>query len=644
MADPCWIPRDVEKTAIYRFANRYAGLLGMEELSYRELHKASVSRMETFWRSVADFFELEGELGTTGITGWLPSAHFFPDASINYAQQAFSAFNGNACVYALSEGSDIMRLSATDFWSEVARLRSFLVSSGVARGDTIAGYLGNQIEALVALMAAASLGAVWTCCSPDFGPTAVIDRLSQARPKVLIAKRHVTYRGQAFDRGDVITSVVDNLPTVESVIMVDEEVGTKRPTYAYGDVGAPDADLEFEPVGFEHPLWVLYSSGTTGIPKAIIHGHGGIVLEHLKLLGLHAGAAPGKKFFWYTTTGWMMWNVLAGSVLVGADPVLYDGAPLWPDPGFLWRLAGELKIDYLGISAPLINACMKAGVQLDAEIGAFRPSAVGSTGAPLTEDGFDYFYRFLPEVQLVSLSGGTDVCTAFLGGSPMNPVWRGRLSAPALGASVKAVDANGEAVVGKVGELVIDAPMPSMPVGLLNDPSGKRYLDAYFSTFPGLWRHGDWVTVYEDGSSVIWGRSDSTLNRGGIRMGTAEFYEVVERMEEVEDALVVDTSSLGDHGELILFVVLNRQDSEELFSRIRDSLRTELSPRHVPDRIVQISEIPKTLNGKKLEVPVKRLFLGEELDAVASKDAVTGYGSLQLIAQMAKEFRLKGRS
>jgi acetoacetyl-CoA synthetase len=481
----------------------------------------------------------------------------------------------------------------------------------VRRGDRVAAYVPNVADALVAFLATASLGAIWSACSPDFGATAVLDRFRQIEPTVLLVVDGYRFKGEWHDRRAVVVELAAGLPGTAVVELTE--------------VPRPASGLRIEPVPFEHPLWVLYSSGTTGLPKALVHGHGGILLEHLKHVSFHIDIGPGDRFFWYSSTGWMMWNLLAGGLLVGATIVLYDGSPAFPDLGALWRLAERCEMTYFGVSAPYIQSCMKAGVVPSREADLSRLRGVGSTGAPLPPEGFRWIYENVHADLLVgSVSGGTDVCSGFVGSCPLRPVHAGEIQCRCLGARVEAFDESGASVVERVGELVVTAPMPSMPLYLWSDPDGARYRASYFETYPGVWRHGDWITITDRGTCVISGRSDATLNRGGVRMGTAELYRVVEALPEVLDSLVVDT------GKLWLFVVLPGGSSldDALRRRIAAVLRAELSPRHVPDAIVAIDEVPRTLNGKKMEVPVKRLLLGEPVDAVVSPGAMANPASL----------------
>jgi acetoacetyl-CoA synthetase len=526
----------------------------------------------------------------------------------------------------------------------VARVARGLRSLGVRRGDRVAALLPNVPEAVVGLLAAASLGAIWSSCSPDFGARSVIDRFAQIEPKVLIACDGYGYGGKEFSRAEMLDEVMTALPGLPKVVMVNllGGAGSAADARRWEDLGREAGggahEPEFEEVPFAHPLWVVYSSGTTGLPKPIMHGHGGIVLEHLKALSFHQDLRPGDVFTWYTTTGWMMWNYLAGGLLVGLTIVLYDGSAAYPGTDRLWRLAAEHGVNYLGVGAPYLVACMKAGLRPGEEIGLPALRAIGSTGSPLPPEAFGWVYEAVKrDLLLGSFSGGTDVCTGIVGPCPLLPVRAGVISGRCLGAEVEAYDEEGKPLTGQVGELVITQPMPSMPVGFWDDPDGVRYRESYFDAYPGVWRHGDWIEFLPDGGCIIYGRSDATLNRGGVRMGTSEFYRVVESFDEIADSLVVDTGRLGAEGRLILYVVpaAGTELDDDLKNRIRTALRTQLSPRHVPDEIHQVPGIPRTLSGKKLEVPVRKILLGTapglaaDPNALADPDVLRYFGRFQ---------------
>ena len=614
---------------------------------YRPLWQWSVDEPAAFWSSIWDFFEVLGRRGSGPVlTGQMPDVDWFGGSTLNYARNALRRATVDPAATAVifdSEAGRVGRLSYGELATRVAQVRAGLQEIGVGRGDRVAAYLPNSPEALIAMLATASLGAIWTSCSPDFGSRSVVDRFAQVAPRVLIGVTGYAYGGKRFDRRAELTTIAAELPGLEALVVVDYlgdggylgdgtaglDPGVR--VLAWETFARSDADatqLEFEEVPFSHPLWVLYSSGTTGLPKPIVHSHGGIVLEHLKAMALHLDLTSADVFFWYTTTGWMMWNFLAGGLLVGATIVLYDGSATHPDTGALWRLAASAGVTYAGTGAPYLLACMKAGIHPAAEHDLAALKGVGSTGSPLPPEGFRWVYQELETgssgLILGSFSGGTDLCTGFVGPAPILPVRAGVISGPCLGARVESFDPRGQPVIGEVGELVLTAPMPSMPVGFWNDPGGERYRASYFADYPGVWRHGDWIMILPDGGCVIYGRSDATLNRGGVRMGTSEFYRVVERLPEVADSLVIDTGQLGQEGRLILYVTPadGQSVTETLTAKIRSLLRAELSPRHVPDEIVEVPGIPRTLSGKKLEVPVRKILLGTPVAEAADPDAL----------------------
>jgi acetoacetyl-CoA synthetase len=647
---------DIEQSRISGFARWLAGRHEVPAgTSYHDLWRWSVTEPGQFWSSIWDYFGVLGSRGDGPALegGPMPAVRWFSGSTINYARNALKAASADlhrtAIVYR-SEAGHRGSLSYSELDEQVAIVRAALFALGVRRGDRVAAYLPNSPQALIGLLATASLGAIWTSCSPDFGAHAVIDRFAQVTPKVLMAVNGYAYGGKTFDRGDEVAAIARAMPGLRSVIMVDY-IGASGSYPALpvpvtmwdglADLAGPPPEpgaeglrTEFEEVPFEHPLWVLYSSGTTGLPKAIVHGHGGIVLEHLKALSLHLDLGPGDVFFWYTTTGWMMWNFLAGGLLAGATIVAYDGSAVHPATGELWRLAAETGVTYFGTGAPYLVASMKAGLSPRDYHDLSLLRGVGSTGSPLPPEAFDWAYAAVaphPDQQqgrafvLGSFSGGTDMCTGFVGPSPLLPVRRGIIAGPCLGAKVEAFDAEGKAVVGQVGELVLTVPLPSMPVGFWGDETGEKYTASYFAQYPGVWRHGDWIMNLPDGGCVIYGRSDATLNRGGVRMGTSEFYRIVEELPEVTDSLVIDTGTLGNEGRLVLYLVLTPGASldDALRARIRTLLRSELSPRHVPDEMHQVPGVPRTLSGKKLEVPVRKILTGTPVEAAADRDSLS---------------------
>jgi acetoacetyl-CoA synthetase len=621
---------------------------GVRHDDYAALWRWSVSEPDAFWRSIRDRFGAFPDDGGPALAdAAMPGARWFPGARLNYARYLLEgglAGRGEDEVVVIghSQTRDRTSLTVAQLRDRVARVCAGLRRLGVGPGDRVAAYLPNVPEAVIGLLATSSLGAVWTSCAPEFGVRSVVDRLGQVEPRVLLAVDGYRYGAAAVDRRDELAAIRNALPSLATTVLLpylDPGATTTDGMLAWSELEADDAAPAFEPVAFDHPLYILYSSGTTGLPKPIVHGHGGILLEHLKMLALHHDLGEGDRFFWFTTTGWMMWNYLVSGLAVGSTIVLFDGSPADPDLSALWEMASEEEVTYFGTSAPYLMACRKAGLRPAHTADLSHLRAVGSTGAPLPVEGFHYVYDAVsPSAQLQSVSGGTDLCTAFVGGAPLVPVWEGEISCRCLGAAVEAFSPGGRPLIGEQGELVLTQPMPSMPVGFWNDPDGTRYRAAYFDAFPGVWRHGDWITITERGSCVISGRSDATLNRGAVRIGTAEFYAVVEAIPEVADSVVVH---LEDTDELLLFVAL-RGDSaldEELEARIRRELRAGLSPRHVPDRIVLVPAVPRTLSGKKLEVPVKRILSGTPPDEAASRGSLANPHALDAFAELARERR-----
>jgi acetoacetyl-CoA synthetase len=590
---------------------------------YASLWEWSVRDLEAFWGSLWEWCDIEARpyervLGRRE----MPGAEWFPGAALSYAQHVFRGHDDGAV--ALVHASEL-RPTAETTWGELrartASIRAGLVERGVGPGDRVVAYMPNIEETVAAFLAAASLGAIWSSASPDFGARSVVDRFAQIEPKVLLAVDGYRYGGVDHDRRDVVAQLGREIPSLEHLFVLPYLGADGNWEELHGE-----GPLEFVQLPFAHPLWVLYSSGTTGLPKPIVHGQGGILLEHLKKMRLHLDVRSGDRVFWFTTTGWMMWNLLLGALLTDAAVVLYDGNPGTPDLGRLWDLAEETGMTCFGTSAAYIAACMKAGAEPARGRDLSRLRAVGSTGSPLTPEGFRWVYDELGSATwLFSTSGGTDVCTAFVGGVPILPVYEGELQGRSLGAKVEAFDEHGRSVVDEVGELVLTEPLPSMPVCFWNDPDGERLHEAYFSEWPGVWRHGDWIEITSRGTAIIYGRSDSTINRGGVRMGTSEIYRVVLAIDDVVEALVVDAD-----GFMPLFVVL--RDGVELTDELRDEIRRRLredcSPRHVPNEIHAVPEIPRTLSGKILEVPVKRIILGADPASVASRDALANPAAL----------------
>ncbi len=600
---------------------------GLDFDGYPELRAWSVEHLEDFWQSIVDYFEVDFyDPPTTALSSHeMPGARFFPGSTLNYAEHALRGRHDHPAVIYRSEDGARAELGWDELRDQVARARAGMRRLGVGNGDRVVAFLPNNPQALVAMLAAASLGAAWSSCPPEFGTEAVLDRFRQIEPKLLLGVPGYPHGGKFFDRLEALRTIDAGLPSLEARVLVAGDETTLDGWLSWEALTTEHEPLAFEPVPFDHPLWILYSSGTTGLPKAIVHGHGGITLEHFKALALHGDLRPGDRFFWFSTTGWMMWNYLVSGLLVGSTVVLYEGSPGHPDLNALYRLADEEAVTFFGVSAPYLMACRKADLSPRRRFSFDSLRTVGSTGAPLPPEGFRWVYdEIKDDLLLASVSGGTDVCSAFVLGCPLLPVREGELQCLGLGAKVEAFDESGRSVTGETGELVITKPLPSMPVGFWNDPDGSRYRAAYFEDFPGVWRHGDWISIDSEGRAVIYGRSDSTLNRGGVRMGTSEFYRALEGVPGIVDSLIVDTGTFGKPGKLWLFVQLDeiREADDDLAAAIRKALRSSLSPRHVPDEIRIVSAIPMTLSGKKLEVPIKRILNGVPVDKAANRETL----------------------
>lgn len=651
--DLLWKPSEALKANanISRYMRWLEREKGLSFGGYEELWEWSVTELEEFWVSIWEFFEVQASEPYSEALGsrQMPGAGWFPGAELNYAEHVFNNSRPDEpAIMHQSEIRDLGTLTWRELHDRVAALAAGLKSLGVERGDRVAAYVPNIPEAIVAFLAAASLGATWSSCSPDFGAESVVDRFAQIEPKVLIAVDGYRYGGKDFDRMETVARLQAEMPSLQKTVLLPY-LNEKPDTNGLDDAVLWDelladnegVELQFEQVPFDHPLWVLYSSGTTGLPKALVHGHGGILLEHLKKLSLHMDVNPGDPFFWFTTTGWMMWNVVVSSLLVGGTALLYDGSPGYPDMNALWEFAEKTGMTCFGTSASYLTGCKDAGINPAEDYDLSSLQAIGSTGSPLSPEGFEWVYDYVGEdVWLFSTSGGTDLCTAFVGGVPLLPVHTGELQCRSLGASVHAFDDEGLPLAEEVGELVITEPMPSMPLFLWGDEGGERYKGSYFEMYPGVWRHGDWIKITRRGSAVIYGRSDSTINRGGVRMGTAEIYRAVSTVSQVQDSLVVDVQREKDESIMSLFVVLEEATelTEKVKKEIGASIRENCSPRHVPDEIFAIEEIPQTLNGKKLEVPVKKILAGEPAAEAASKDSLSNPDSLDYFENLAGSF------
>jgi acetoacetyl-CoA synthetase len=633
--DVLWTPpADVRATTqIGRFLDHVRDTRGHSFEGYDDLFDWSVTDLSGFWESVWDFFEVKAHTPYERVLGatTMPGAEWFSGATLNFAEHMVGAEEdaGQTAVVAISQTRDDLELTFADLREQVAAARAGLLRLGVQPGDRVVAYMPNIPETLVAFLATASLGAVWATCAPEFGPRSVVDRFGPIEPKVLLAIAGYRYGEKLIDRRAEVAEVRAALPSVEHVIHVPYAGGADDDlpgAVGWDELLAEPGVLEFDPVPFDHPLYILFSSGTTGLPKAIVHRHGGILVEHLKNHGLSWDLQPGDRLMWFTTTAWMMWNALVSALLLRASIVMLDGNPLYPDGAAQWRLAERTRPTLMGAAPGLLMNCRKAGLQIGSDYDLSSLRQLCAAGSPLPGEGYDYIYEQLgPDLLLNVGSGGTDVCCGIVQGGPLQPVYRGEISGRCLAVDSAAFDADGNEVVGELGELVIRRPMPSMPVRFWGDSEDERYRSTYFDEYPGVWRHGDWILFTERGSCVITGRSDATLNRGGVRMGTSEFYTVVEEEPEVEDSLVVHLEDPeGGPGELLLFVQLHDgvELDDELRARLGRALRGALSPRHVPDTIQAVPAIPRTLTGKKLELPVKRILLGADHTQVASRDAL----------------------
>jgi acetoacetyl-CoA synthetase len=655
-AEPSWEPDAAcfEAAGITAFARWAGARTGRDLTAYRDLWAWSIEDVGVFWTAIWDYFDIEASSPARDALGsrTMPGAQWFPGAQLSYARHIFRDRADDDV--ALHHASEIRPL---DIWTwgrlkaETAGIARSLKDVGVRPGDVVAAYLPNIPETVAAFLACASIGAIWSSAAPEFGARAVLDRFTQIEPKVLLTVDGYRYGGKDFDRRNTVGELLAGLPSVRAAYALsylddDAPIAGTRPWSELVTAATP-ADLEFTELPFDHPLWVLYSSGTTGPPKAIVHSQGGILLEHLKMMALHVDARRGDRILWFTTTGWTMWNFLVGCLLTPASIVLYDGNPTHPGIEVLWGLADRAGVTCFGTSASYLSACAKADFAPRERFDLKALRAVGSTGSPLAPEGFDWVYEHVgAHIWLFSTSGGTDVCSSFLAGVPTLPVRRGELQAPALGVAVAAWDPQGIAVHGAVGELVVTEPMPSMPVRLWGDEFGERLRSSYFDVYPGVWRHGDWVEMTPSGGAIIHGRSDSTINRGGVRIGTAEIYRALLTLDEITDALVVDVPRAGTPGWMLLFVVPRPGSAldDRLTATIRDRIRRHCSPRHVPDEVHAVADVPRTLSGKLLEVPVKRILMGARVDEVANPGSLANPGALAYFDEFARVARASGQT
>jgi len=651
---PLWTPSDAlaRESVLARYMAWLARERGRAFPNYAALWRWSIDDLPSFWESLWQFFDVRAATPYRRILAGdaMPGAVWFEGARLNYVDQVFRhATASRPAIRWAGEAEELRDMSWAELERAVGAFAATLRTLGVKPGDRVAAYLPSTPETVVAFLGTASLGAVWSSCSPEMGARAVLDRFRQIEPKVLVAVDGVRYAGKTHDRRALLVELLRALPSVERVVLVPVlGDGNALPrALPWPEALAHEAPLAPAPLPFDHPLWIVYSSGTTGLPKAIVHGHGGVALEHMKILALHNNLEPHDVFHWFATTSWIVWNLQVAGLLIGTTIALYNGAPGHPDWTTLWRFADDARLTFFGAGAAFFTACMKAGVEPRRHCDVSRLRAIGSTGSPLPADAYDWIYREISrDVWLVPISGGTDFAGAFVGGCPLLPVYAGEMQCRCLGAAVFAFDEEGRELVDQVGELVCTRPMPSMPLYFWQDPEGRRYRESYFDLYPGVWRHGDWVTITSRGGAVIYGRSDATINRQGVRMGTAELYRVVEELPEVLDCLAVDLEYLGRESYLALFVVLRPDAALDagLHERIRARIREGLSARYLPDEIVRIDEVPRTLTGKKLELPVKKLLLGHAPDRVANRDALANPASLDFFVDFAQRLEAQRRA
>ncbi len=653
---PLWEPSEAVKQQanMTHYMQWLAREKGLHFQTREELWRWSVTQLEDFWASIWAYCQIQASKPYTKVlsTRTMPRASWFVGAELNYAEHVFrNATSQRPALLFRSERHALVAVTWAELTQKVGSVSQALRAMGVGRGDRVVSYMPNIPETLIAFLACASIGAIWSSCSPDFGTSSVIDRFKQIEPKVLFAVDGYQYNGRVFNRLSVVAELQQALPSLQKTVLLPylnqpETEAQMAEVVFWQDISSEPAAIVFEQVPFDHPLWVLYSSGTTGLPKAIVQGHGGILLEHIKSLTFELDLKADSRVFWYSTTGWMMWNLLISGLLTKSIILLYDGSPTYPDMNVLWRFVQDTQTTFFGTSAGYITSCMKAGVEPGRDFDFTKLRGLGSTGSPLPPEGFHWVYEHVKrDLWVSSVSGGTDVCSGFVTGSVLLPVYTGELQCRALGARVEAFNEQGQAVIDEVGELVITEPMPSMPLFFWNDPGDKRYIESYFAMFPGVWRHGDWIRITPRGSAVISGRSDSTINRMGVRMGSSEIYRVVEGLHEIVDSLVVGVELPHGQYYMPLFVVLREGAvlDDALKAKIKSEIRSNVSPHHVPDEIQAVQEIPRTLSGKKLEVPIKKLLMGVPVEKAVSVDAMSNPQAIQYFVSLAQSMTSQGK-
>lgn len=630
-----WSPSEqfINNSNLYKFQKYIENKYQLSFHNYQEIWEWSVQNLEAFWETVALFFDLKFHQTYSSVlknTDKMYETKWFDGATISYTEHVFrNKNNENPAIIYKQENQASIAVSWQELEQKVSAVQQFLKSKNIQKGDRIVGYLPNNVEAIIAFFACNSLGAIWSCCSPDFGTESIVDRFQQIEPKLFIAASTYNYNGKSFNKIATIEEIASKIPSLENVILIGEQHNN---FINWASILEQDSkDLEFTPVEFQHPIWILYSSGTTGKPKGIVHSTGGNLIEHYKTLTLHQDCKKGERYLWYSTTGWMMWNYALSSLLVGCTLCIFDGAPNYPDFYSIWEFIDTEKINHFGIGAAFYLSCKKEHLAVNKKYNLTHLRSLGSTGSPLPADGFEYIYQHIKkDVWLISLSGGTDICSAFVGGSPYLSVYAGEIQCRMLGASVEAWNESGKAVEQELGELMLTKPMPSMPVYFWNDANNEKYKSAYFEDNDNIWRHGDWIKITKHQGVIIYGRSDATLNRDGVRIGTAEVYNAVEILEEIKDSLVICIERENGSFYMPLFVVL--QDgivlNDELKTKIKNSLRKQYSPRHVPDEIIEVNEIPYTISGKKMEMPIKKIMMGMPIEKSISLDAMKNPNSI----------------
>ena len=635
-----WTPTQdqIEASQMDAFRKQINARYNLSLNNYHELHQWSVTHITDFWKAIWGFMSIEFSSDYTQVVDdetKMPGAKWFEGAQFNFAENLLRIRSDKPAIQFKGEGQPVRTLSYIELFSEVENLASALRKMGVQKGDRVVGFMPNMPETIIAMLATTSIGAIWSSSSPDFGIKGVLDRFTQIEPKVLFAADGYFYNGKPFDSLQKLKSILDELPTIERVVITpytkpDPNISSVNNGIIWNEfIDVSPNTLEFEQLPFDHPLYIMYSSGTTGLPKSIVHGAGGTLLQHLKELRLHGNVSMDDTVFYFTTCGWMMWNWLVSNLAIGATIVLYDGNPFHPSPNAMWDMVDELGITHFGTSAKFIDACKQEGLSPKKTHFLSTIRTIFSTGSPLVEESFDYVYDHIKSnVQLASISGGTDIISCFAGGNPTLPVYRGELQCLGLGMDVAAFDFKGNALENKKGELVCRKAFPSMPIYFWNDSDGEKYHNAYFDEFNGIWHHGDFIEVNEHGGVTIFGRSDATLNPGGVRIGTAEIYRVVEGFDVVADSLVIGQPIDGDE-RVILFIKMNEDErlSNELIAKVKTAIRTNCSPRHVPAIVLETNDIPYTINGKKVEIAVKKIIQGED---VTNKDALSNPESLEL--------------